>query len=152
MATPTPEDEAIVRRIEATDGAIRRAEREADGIRAKMRDLAQRRAAIEQERDAFRRQGYDNPYGRFDNGSVIGSVLGGVLGGMIQGGVLRDVFNGGYHRQPSPWDSDFGGGVFPPQDSGGDWIGGGSSDGGWIGGGGSQGDGQGDGFETGGSF
>ena len=42
MATPTPEDEAIVRRIEATVGAIRRAEREADGIRAKMRDLAQR--------------------------------------------------------------------------------------------------------------
>src|SRR5215212_2293249 len=144
MATPTPEDEAIVRRIEAADSGIRRAEQEADGIRAKMRDLTQRRAAIEHEREAFRQRGYDNPYGRFDNGSVIGSVLGGILGGMIQGSVLRDVFNGGYHRQPSPWDSDFGGGVFPPQDSGGDWIGGGSSDGGWGGGSG------GDGFETGG--
>src|SRR4051812_32744352 len=148
MATPTPEDDAIVRRIEAADGAIRRAEREMDGLRARLREVAQRRATIEREPDVFRQQGYDNPYGRFDNGSVIGSVLGGVLGGMIQGGVLRDVFNGGYHRQPSPWDSDFGGGVFPSQDSGGDWIGGGSSDGGWISGGGSQGDG----FETGGSF
>jgi hypothetical protein len=46
MATPAPEDDAIVRRIEAADGAIRRAEREMEGIRAKLRDLTQRRAAI----------------------------------------------------------------------------------------------------------
>ena len=149
MATPTPEDDAIVRRIEAADSAIRRAEREMNDIRAKLLDLAQRRAAIEHERDRFRQQGYDRPYGRFDNGSTIGNVLGGILGGVIGGAVLRDTLNGGFHRQPSPWDSDFGGGFPFPQDAGGDWIGGGSSDGGWIGGGGGS---SGDGFDTGGSF
>jgi chromosome segregation ATPase len=149
MATPAPEDDAAVRRIEAIDGAVRRAEQEMEAIRRKLRDLAQRRAMVEQERDAFRQQGYDNPYGRFDNGNALGNVLGGILGGVIGGAVLRDTLNGGYHRQPSPWDSDFGGGGFPfPDDAGGGWIGGGSSDGGWSDGGGSGGDG----FETGGTF
>jgi len=138
MATPTPEDDAIVRRIEAADGAIRRAEREMDGLRARLRDLAQRRATIERERDVFRQQGYDQPYGRFDNGSTIGKVLGGILGGVIGSAVLRDTLNGGFHRQPGPWDSDFGGGFPFPQDAGGDWTGGAR--------------GSGDSFDTGGSF
>ena len=112
-ATPAPEDDAIVRRIEATDDAIRRAAGEMDGIRARLRELAQRRAAIERERDVFRQQGYDRPYGRFDNGSTIGNVLGGILGGVIGGAVLRETLNGGFHREQSPWDSDFGGGLSP---------------------------------------
>ena len=147
MATPAPEDDAIVRRIEATDGAIRRAEREMDGIRARLRDLAQRRAAIERERDVFRQQGYDRPYGRFDNGSTIGNVLGGILGGVIGGAVLRETLNGGFHRQPSPWDSDFGGGVFPrriPAAIG--------SEADRRTGAGSAAEARGDGFDTGGSF
>jgi hypothetical protein len=138
IGTPTPEDDAIVRRIEAADGAIRRAEREMDGLRARLRDLAQRRATIERERDVFRQQGYDQPYGRFDNGSTIGKVLGGILGGVIGSAVLRDTLNGGYNRQPGPWDSDFGGGFPFPQDTGGDWTGGARS--------------SGDSFDTGGSF
>jgi len=138
MATPAPEDDAIVRRIEATDGAVRRAEREMDGIRARLRDLAQRRATIERERDVFRQQGYDQPYGRFDNGSTIGKVLGGILGGVIGSAVLRDTLNGGYNRQPGPWDSDFGGGFPFPQNAGGDWTGGAR--------------GSGDSFDTGGPF
>jgi hypothetical protein len=111
------------------------------------RQLAQRRAAVEAERDEFRRRGYDGPYGTFNNEAVLSSVLGGILGGMLQGTVLRDVLQGGYHRQPSPWDSDFGGSSFPlpsPQDGG--WGGGndGFTTGGSMGGG--------DGFRTGGSF
>ena len=138
IGTPTPEDDAIVRRIEAADGAIRRAEREMDGLRARLRDLAQRRATIERERDVFRQQGYDQPYGRFDNGSTIGKVLGGILGGVIGSAVLRDTLNGGFNREPGPWDSDFGGGFPFPQNPGGDWTGGER--------------GSGDSFDTGGSF
>ena len=41
-------------------------------IRREMRELAQRRAAIERERDEFRRRGYDNPYGGFGNEQVLG--------------------------------------------------------------------------------
>jgi hypothetical protein len=91
----------------------------------------------------FRRQGYDGPYGRFDNGPTIGNVLGGILGGVIGAAVLRNTLDGGFHREPGPWDSDFGGGFPFPQDTGGDWTGGGSFDGGGS---------SGDGFDTGGSF
>jgi hypothetical protein len=138
LKTPTPRDEAIVRRIEATEIGIGQAEREMGQIRSQLRDLAHRRADIEHQRDQFRRQGYDNPYGSFGNEAVLTNVLGGILGGLIQGAVLGQVLNQGYHRRPSPWDSDFGGGgAFPfPIPQGGE--------GGWIGGGG--------GFETGGSF
>ena len=111
------------------------------------RQIAERRATIEAERDEFRRRGYDGPYGTFNNETVLSSVLGGILGGMLQGTVLRDVLQGGYHRQPGPWDLDFGGSSFPlpsPEDGG--WSGGddGFSTGGSMGGG--------DGFRTGGSF
>jgi hypothetical protein len=144
--TPTPRDEALIRRIEATEAAIGRAEGEMGAIRREMRDLAQRRAAIERERDEFRRRGYDNPYGGFGNEQVLANVLGGMLGGILQGAVLRDVLNQGYQQRRGPWDSDFGGGgpfqfPFPGGGGGG---GDGFSTGGGFGGGG--------GFRTGGSF
>lgn len=139
-ATASPEDDAIVRRIQSVDDARRRAQGDFDAIRTRLRDIARRRAAIEKERDAFQRQGYDRPYSQFNNSGSIGNVLGAVLGGAIGGAVLRDTFSGGHQNQPGPWDSDFGGSLS-------DWIGGGSSEGGWGGGGGSD-----DGFGTGGTF
>ncbi len=148
VATPTPRDEAIVKRIEALEIGIGRAEQEMGQIRRQMQEIALRRAEIERQRDLFRRRGYDNPYGGFGNEAVLTNVLGGILGGLVQGAVLGQVLNQGYHRRPGPWDSDFGGGggAFPfpfPQDGGGGFPfpqdGGGS-----FGGGG--------GFETGGSF
>jgi hypothetical protein len=160
VATPTPRDEAIVKRIEALEIGIGRAEQEMGQIRRQMQELVQRRAAIEQQRDHFRQRGYDNPYGGFGNEAVLSNVLGGILGGVIQGAVLGQVLNQGYHRRPGPWDSDFGGGAFPfpfpqdgggggffPQDGGGGWIGGGGGfeTGGTIGGGGGE-------FRTGGGF
>lgn len=141
-ATPAPEDEAIVRRIEDAEAAIGRTEREIGRIRGEMAELARRRAQIEHERDAFRRQGYDDPRGTFGNEHVLANVLGGVLGGIIQSTVLRDVLSQGSGRAPSPWDSDFGGRAgspFPP----------GGGDGGGFDGGGSGSD---DGFTTGGRF
>jgi hypothetical protein len=130
----------IVKRIEALEIGIGRAEGEMGRIRRQLQEVVQRRAAIEQQRDQFRQRGYDSPYGGFGNEAVLANVLGGILGGVIQGAVLGQVLNQGYHRRPGPWDSDFGGGgAFPfpfPQDGGGG--------GGWIGGGG--------GFETGGGF
>jgi hypothetical protein len=146
VQTPNPRDEALIRRIEGTETAIGRAEAQMGQIRREMRDLAQRRAAIERERDEFRRRGYDNPYGGFGNEQVLANVLGGMLGGILQGAVLRDVLNQGYQQRRGPWDSDFGGGgpfqfPFPGGGGGGD----GFSTGGGFGGGGG-------GFRTGGSF
>lgn len=136
IRTPTPRDEEIVRRIQATDVMIARADRQVANAHRQLQDLAQRRAMIERERGEFLRRGYDNPYGSFGNEVVLGNVLGGVLTGMVSGAVLGEVLRGGFHQGPGPWDSgfggDFGGGI------------GGGFDGGSFGGR--------DGFDTGGSF
>ncbi len=148
QATATPEDDALIRRIEAAEAQIGGAEGEMGRIRREMHAVVERRAAIERERDEFRRRGYDNPWGTVSNEQVLANVLAGVLGGVVQGAVLRDVLQGGYHRGPSPWDGGFGGGFpFPtdPGGGGGPW-GGGTQGGSW--GGGSRDDG----FSSGGSF
>ena len=144
-ATASPQDDLTVRRIEGIEAAIGRAEQELGALSRQLGGIVQRRSALEREWEEFRQRGYDAPYGTFGNEAVLGSVLGGVLGGVLQGTVLRDVLRDGFHRQPGPWDSDFGGGFSPfPQDGGG-WGDGGGSDRGF------GGDGGGDGFTTGGS-
>jgi hypothetical protein len=151
--TPTPQDDALVRRIDKTEAAIGDAERRMGQMGRELAALAQRRAGLEHEWQAFRQQGYDRPHGGFGNQAIIGSVLGGILGGVLQGSVLRDTLRDGYQRQSGPWDSDFGDLSPFPQDGGG-WIGGGGGGGDWIGGGGggSIGGGGDDGFSTGGSI
>lgn len=146
--TPTPQDEAIVRRIEQTETAIGRTEQDIGKVRQQLRQIAQRRTEIERERDNFRRRGYDNPGGSFGNDQVLGQVLGGILGGVISSSVLGGVLNQGFQQRQSPWDQDYGGGgaAGPWGDiTGGLWGGGG--DAGSFGG--SSG---GDGFTTGDTF
>ena len=136
LATPTPSDEEIVRRIQATDVMINRTLRQAVDAHRKLKETAQRRAMIEREWEELRHQGYDTPYGTFGNEAALGNVLGGVLTGAIGGAILGQVLRGGFHHGPSPWDSGFGGGIPFPQP-------GGFGTGGSFGGGG---------FKTGGSF
>jgi hypothetical protein len=137
LRTPTREDEQIVRQLQTIDTKITAAVRRAVDAHQQLQETAGRRATVEQEWSEFRRRGYDNPSGSFGNEGVLGNVLGGILTGAISGAVLGEVLRGGFHQGPSPWDSDFGGGLPFPQP-------GGSDDGGSIGGGGD--------FETGGSF
>jgi hypothetical protein len=135
--TPSPQDEEIVRRIQSADDLMNSALRQAVATHQSLKELAQRRATIEDEWERLRQQGYDTPYGTFGNEGTLGNVLGGVLTGAIGGAILSHVLRGGFHRGPSPWDSGFGGGLsIPPPDS--------------FGTGGSFG-GDGD-FRTGGSF
>jgi chromosome segregation ATPase len=136
LATPTPRDEEIVRRIQATDAMIDRTLREAVDAHRKLKETAQRRTMIEREWEELRHQGYDTPYGTVGNEAALGNVLSGVLTGAIGGAILGQVLRGGFHRGPSPWDSGFGGGLpIPPPDG--------------FGTGGSFGGGD---FRTGGSF
>jgi hypothetical protein len=136
LRTPTPRDEEIVRRIQATDDMINQALRRAVDAHQRLKEVAQRRTMIEREWDELRHQGYDTPYGTFGNEAALGNVLGGVLTGAIGGAILGQVLRGGFHHGPSPWDSGFGGGLpIPPLD--------GFGTGGSFGGGG---------FRTGGSF
>jgi hypothetical protein len=165
--TPTQDDDRIVRQIAAIDQKLARAEAEVEGIRAEARDMARRRAEIEQERDHFRRRGYDNPYGGFKNDGALAQILGGILQGAIQGAVLRDALRDGYRQRDNPWGGGsssgpvFGPWTVPdsaPRPGGGQWtppwldgggLSGGPSGGGWSDGGGGGG-GGGDGFRTGG--
>ena len=148
--TRTTEDDALVRRIDQAGNAIAAAERKAAEMRDQALELARRRTEIEQQRDNFRRRGYDNPYGQFGNENAIGDVLGELLKGAVRGGVLGDVLRGGYSERPRRADSGFGGRggfnfPFPGGGGGGGWSGGSSG-----GGGGS--DRGSDGFTTGGRF
>jgi hypothetical protein len=147
--TATPADEAILRRIEATDQALLRADREVRAARDQILVLAQRRSELERARGDFRRRGYDGPWGGFeDNGRLqdtLGRVLTGALGGAVLGGILQDS----WRPRQTPFDPDFGGGAgfpLPMPGNGGGW--GGGSPGGSSGG---MGGGD-DGFSTGGSF
>jgi chromosome segregation ATPase len=139
--TMTGEDDALVRQIAQLNFALTSAEKEMGELRRKAQVIAQQRAEVEQQRDQFRRQGYDNPMGQFSNDQIIGQVLGGIIQGAVQGAVLGNVLKGGYSQRPPRADSGFGGGggfTLP------DFGGGGGGGGGFSGGG--------DGFRTGGGF
>lgn len=146
--TRTPDDETMVRRIEALEYQIEAADKEVAAIRTEAREQARRRAELETVRDDARQRGYDRPHGGFANEQIIGQVLGGILGGLAQGTILKDTLRDGYRS---------GGGGFGSGGLGGGFGGGGGSGGfDWPspggGGGGDSPSGGGDGFRTGGSF
>lgn len=144
FATPTPEDEKIVRRIEEIGGALTKAQHEIETTRAAMREVARRRSDLEETRDRFRRSGYDRPGVTFSNENMLGNVIGGIIGGVIASPELWRVILGGYQAPRGDSGGWIGGGPRIPGGGGDDWFGGGGSSGGFGGGGG--------GFTTGGGF
>jgi len=153
--TPTPADDAIVRRIEGIDGHLAKAEAELAGLRRTAQDLAKRRIDIERVRDRFRGAGYDHPHGTFGNDRDIADALGRTMAGTIAGQILWEVLQGGYSTRGPMGRPDFGypTSPFPFPIPGGDRKGpwGGewrdpSSRGGWTP------NGNDDDFSTGGSF
>ncbi len=152
FATPTPEDEKIVRRIEEIGKGVARAEHDVTTARAAMAEVARRRADLEETRSRFLRSGYDRPGVTFNNENMLGHVIGGIIGGIVASPELWRVILGGY-QAPRHTDGGWIGGGPRIPGGGGDWFGGGSG-GGWSGGGGSSGGfgGDGGGFSTGGGF
>ena len=145
-ATPTPEDDRIVRQLRQIERDLVRVDAQADELRRTSIDVANKRQELEHSRDTFRRNGYDRPNGSFSNGDMIGNLIGGIISGAITAAVLEGAFRDGYHRSESRRRDDFGGG---PWGGGGSWGGGdGFGTGGGFGGGNSGGDG----FKTGGGF
>lgn len=143
FATPTPEDEGVVRRIEELGNAVAKAEHEIAETRETIRETARRRNELEATRDRFVTSGYDRPGVSFNNENMIGQMIGGIIGGIITSPELWRVILGGYHE--------------PRHRPSGDWFGGGGGGGGgWSGGGGGGGSSGGfggdGGFSTGGGF
>ena len=143
-ATPTPEDDRIVKRLRQIERDLIRVDAQADELRRTSIDIANKRQELEHSRDTFRSNGYDRPNGSFSNGETIGNLIGGIISGAITAAVLEGAFRDGYRRGESRRRDDFGGGHWG---GGGSW-GGGSGGGGFGTGGGSGGGG----FKTGGGF
>lgn len=141
--TPSPEDDALVLRIERLESERWRLSQE---MTARRQALDQARAQAQQAeglRREYRQRGYDT--GRLDMGT--GAMLGILLGQVLSGGLRRDTFFDRLEtsRGADPWRS---GG---PSPWGGGRAPGGFRTGGQMGGGGSGGGGGG-GFKTGGGF
>lgn len=134
--TPSPDDDALVTRIERLEAERWRISQEIE-TRREVLAAAQKRAA---EAEALRREYRNRGYGRgqLDTGSqaMIGALLGQVLGGAISRGGFFDRIE--RTRRSDPWGRPGGGSPW------GGGSGGGFRTGGSIGGGG--------GFKTGGSF
>ncbi len=159
--TPSLDDDVVVKRLEAIDAKVAKADAEVAELRKTAKDLAKRRLEIEQVRDRFRGAGYDHPYGTFGNDPDIADALGRTMAGTIGGQILWEILRGGYAARGPTGHPDFGYPTFPfpfPVPGGGDEgsRGGGwrdpGSHGGWFPDAGGFGGGGGGGFSTGGSF
>lgn len=145
--TPTPEDDAIVARLEQAAAERAAVERDLATARAEAEAARRRLAEVQQLRREMRGRGYERDRWDFKDGAIIGVLI----GELLRGGLSRDGFwdRMGRHRLPGggPW----GGGAPGPWGRPG---GGGFRTGGGIGGGGFRTGGRmgGGGFRTGGSF
>ncbi|MGE3246949.1 MAG: hypothetical protein AB7J19_11540, partial [Beijerinckiaceae bacterium] len=71
-------------------------------------------AELERSSERFQRQGYQDPFGGFSNGSIIGEVIGGILRGAMRGSDLDRTLDDGFSRQRPRSPGGFGGGIqFP---------------------------------------
>ncbi len=119
MATATPEDEQIVKKLRDIEPTLARREAEAEEVRKAAVELARKRAELERSRDDFYQSGYNHPRGEFSDGVLIGSIIQGVLQGVMSSRNLNDAFGKGFSiPNPPRGGSSFGGGLkFPSRPS-----------------------------------
>ncbi|MFD2248795.1 chromosome segregation ATPase [Pseudochelatococcus lubricantis] len=148
LATPTPDDERIVQRLQEIDAALARLTREAEEARKVAVELARKRLELERSRNDFRQTGYERQGGGFVNDKLIGDILGGIIGGVLSSRDLGDALRSGYRQGSQPRDNRWNRPP-PTRDGwGGGFGGGGRSSGGSSG----RSSGSGGGFRTGGRF
>lgn len=144
--THSDEDDRIVAEIGELRSALPRSERLAEDARAAVREVRDRREQLEEALSAYKRSGYRDNDGSFDNGAMIGATIETIMRGGGRASDLDRMMRNGYRAPPPPrprvthssgsgtGSGSFGGGSF----SSGGSFGGGSGGGG--------------GFKTGGSF
>jgi chromosome segregation ATPase len=155
LETATPEDEGIVKSLQEIERNLVRVTAQMEEVRAAAVDLARKRAELEQSEKNFRKSGYDDPFGEFLNGAVIGSILEGIIRGAANSRTLDEALGREYRRRAPRGSSrggmgggptgGFGGGIRLPGGFPGFPGGGGRSSG-------SRPSSGGGGFRTGGSF
>lgn len=157
IATPSPEDEKIVRRIEKAGERIEMLAREVRQDRELQRDLSRRREELTKVSRKFRKNGYDSWDSEFSDNNLTTVLLGELVKGAITGADYWSRAKRTHkRRRPKGGRVGFPGGTGLPTTMGGGWgssggWGSGSSGGSW-GGGSSGGSSGGDGFTTGDTF
>ncbi|MHC5652891.1 coiled-coil domain-containing protein [Stappia sp. ICDLI1TA098] len=149
LATPSREDEQIVRRLQDLEARIDQATGTLESEQRSLRDLERRRDELVKVTRQFRRKGYDTWDSTFNDDSLTGVLLGELAKGALSGAdYWAKAEKSRRKRSRHGRDIGFPGGIGLPGSMGGE-RGGGSFGGGGFSGGGSFGGG---GFDTGDSF
>ncbi|WP_150525574.1 hypothetical protein [Roseibium sediminis] len=150
LATPSPEDEKIVRQIEDLSERMESLTREIRQDRELQRDITARRSELTDVVKRFRTKGYDQWESTFSDNSLTTVLLGELLkGGIDAAEYWARAERSHKRRKPRGGQVGFPGGSGLPSSMGGRRSGGGSFGGGGFKSGGGFGGG---GFTTGGSF
>jgi chromosome segregation ATPase len=113
-STMTTDDDAVVDDLRRLRDADQELESELDRSRNLHREHLRRVQELEQVRQQFKRNRYDDLRSGFDNGDVIVTMMRQVLGGALRGGALWDVLRQyqRYRDVAGAW-PDFGSGGVP---------------------------------------
>jgi chromosome segregation ATPase len=150
LATPSPEDERIVRRLQELDARIARASETIETDQRELRDMGRRRDELVKVTRQFRQKRYDTWDSTFDDDSLTGVLLGELAKGALSGAdYWARAEKSRKRRRRQGGGIGFPGGVGLPGSMGGSGGRGGGFGGGGFGSGGSFGGG---GFTTGDTF
>ncbi|WP_417770155.1 hypothetical protein [Stappia sp.] len=150
LATPSPDDERIVRRLQDLDARITRSTGSIEADQRDLRDMGRRRDELVKVTRQFRQKRYDTWDSTFDNDSLTGVLLGELAKGALSGAdYWAKAEKSRRRRKRQGGGIGFPGGVGLPGSMGGSGHGGGGFGGGGFDSGGSFGGG---GFTTGDTF
>ena len=150
LATPSPDDERIVRRLQDLDARITRSTGSIEADQRDLRDMGRRRDELVKVTRQFRQKRYDTWDSTFDNDSLTGVLLGELAKGALSGAdYWAKAEKSRRRRKRQGGGIGFPGGVGLPGSMGGSGHGGGGFGGGGFDSGGSFGGG---GFKTGDTF
>jgi chromosome segregation ATPase len=113
LETATPEDETIVKKLQEIERDLVRVTAQMEEVRAAAVELARKRAELERSETNFRKSGYDDPFGEFLNGAVIGGIIDSIIRGAANGRTLDEALGREYRRRAPRGSSrgGFGGGM-----------------------------------------
>jgi hypothetical protein len=111
LETSSVKDEQIVQTLRDIERKLERREAEAEEVRAAAVDIARKRSELQQSRDHFRKSGFDDPRGQFDNGDMIAAAVESIVRGVLHSGGLNKALRDGFSRRGPRAGSSFGGGI-----------------------------------------
>ncbi|HKI56346.1 MAG TPA: hypothetical protein VKB31_04280 [Trueperaceae bacterium] len=112
LATPFPEDDAVIARLETLERERRQLGSAVDELQAAVRQRHERLRDLESLRAEFKRRQYDQPGQGFEDGMLVATVLANVLGGMLGRDALWRILDQQRRSRPPQSNPTFGSGGF----------------------------------------